>query len=344
VPLSGVRAQAPQKAPVPYAIAAEPAPQGLPAGGTRAKSNSLGIMSLILGALIVVGGLALIVGSVWLILPNAASTSVDTVGKKKSDTNPTVALNENQPKDQKKINPPVDDFKDGANPKSEPLPKQDSEPKADVSRKPNPGKSNDQKAKPDSPGIPDTKPKNQTPAVAKEPEWTDASKDAVQHGEVSIRVKSISINSVAGKVNSYVTGKVITASVVTQDQFLIIRIAIENPSDTRIVKVAYDGWGRGLSDRSRLKDNFGNEYIMRRPRIKMYGNIFSDEFQADGQFTGSKAQPEQVYPGKSITDVLLFDFPVDRAEFLRLELPASTIGGSGTLRFQIPASMIVKKG
>jgi hypothetical protein len=38
--------------------------------------------------------------------------------------------------------------------------------------------------------------------------------------------------------------------------------------------------------------------------------------------------------------VAVFEAPVDGISYLRLEVPAWAIDGTGTLRFQIPASMI----
>jgi len=37
---------------------------------------------------------------------------------------------------------------------------------------------------------------------------------------------------------------------------------------------------------------------------------------------------------------LVFEPPIEKAEYLRLELPASNAGGTGMLRIQIPAKMI----
>jgi hypothetical protein len=50
-----------------------------------------------------------------------------------------------------------------------------------------------------------------------------------------------------------------------------------------------------------------------------------------------------ICPGKSVEDVVVFEEPVARAEYLRLELLASTFKGTGMLRFQIPKSMIEKR-
>ena len=46
---------------------------------------------------------------------------------------------------------------------------------------------------------------------------------------------------------------------------------------------------------------------------------------------------------RPVTDVLVFETPAARIKYLRLELPAAAVGGSETLRLQIPAAMIVER-
>ncbi len=62
-------------------------------------------------------------------------------------------------------------------------------------------------------------------------------------------------------------------------------------------------------------------------------------FEIDGQLEGGKGSLD---PGEVIRDVLLFETPAERAEHLRLELPASAFGEQGSLRFEIPMSMVVR--
>jgi len=38
--------------------------------------------------------------------------------------------------------------------------------------------------------------------------------------------------------------------------------------------------------------------------------------------------------------VLVFETPIEKAQYLRLELPAGNVDGEGVLRFQIPMTMI----
>jgi hypothetical protein len=47
-----------------------------------------------------------------------------------------------------------------------------------------------------------------------------------------------------------------------------------------------------------------------------------------------------VYPNKPVTDVLVFELPLDTATHLDLELPATNYGGKGMIRFRIPMKSI----
>ena len=61
-----------------------------------------------------------------------------------------------------------------------------------------------------------------------------------------------------------------------------------------------------------------------------------------GKATKGQLIRESIYPGKEVTDVLIFEQPVDKASELKLELPAANFGGEGFIRIKIPASVIVK--
>jgi hypothetical protein len=105
-------------------------------------------------------------------------------------------------------------------------------------------------------------------------------------------------------------------------------LRIENRGDSR--KIDYRGWsgqnfdiGRGTAS---VEDDLGNAY----KRIN-----FGFTNAVVGQI-----RSESVYPGKSASDVLVFEEPIQKAKFLKLELPASAFGGSGSLRIKIPTEMI----
>ncbi len=165
--------------------------------------------------------------------------------------------------------------------------------------------------------APDNKP---APEPAKPPsEWADASREAVTQGDLRVRVTGVKVDFVRlhelGDTES-------------KEKDLLIVLQIENTSATR--KIDYRGWGAMEllldQERPRLTDNFGNLY----KRVE-----FGIGSQVEGQITTAS-----IYPGKAVTDVLVFERPVEGVEFLRLELPARNVEGSGKLCLEIPRTMI----
>lgn len=156
-----------------------------------------------------------------------------------------------------------------------------------------------------------------TPAI----EWADALA-GTRAGDVKVSVASVEVGRV--RVKGF------GGEVESKDANLLIHVRIENGSETR--KVEYRSWGQadsfgfGEKRASELVDNFGNTY-------KSVG--FSVTMRPVGQLLS-----ESVYPGKSVDDLLVFEVPVDKAEFLRLTLPANAFGGKGMIRLQIPKDAI----
>ena len=150
--------------------------------------------------------------------------------------------------------------------------------------------------------------------------WAPAG-SPVRQGDMQIRVASVKTGKVAirdamGGENSN-----------SKDALLSITVELTNLSETK--KLDYTTWGGGNfaveRDFATLKDNFDNSY--KRINFGMdppVGRIKSDS----------------IYPGKSLTDVLVFELPVAKVTDLYLELPAQNFGGTGMIRLQIPASMI----
>jgi len=167
-------------------------------------------------------------------------------------------------------------------------------------------------------------PAAQSPPAAPGPEWASA-KNAVRQGDIELRVMRV------------LTGKVPLRSGFgdgessSEDDLLAIHLEIINRSQNK--KIEYRSWlGRDIAfsrDYATLQDNFGNTY----KRIS---------FGFGTKIVGH-TESESIYPGKSLGDVLVFELPIDTAEYLRLELPAKNFGGEGMLRLQIPADMIQRQ-
>lgn len=157
-----------------------------------------------------------------------------------------------------------------------------------------------------------------------EPEWASA-KSPVRQGDVEVRITSVFVGKVP--LRSRFDGRVTTS----QDDLLAIHLGVTNRSQSK--KVEYRSWlGRDVlftRDYATLKDNFGNGY----KRIS---------FGYGADIIGH-AESASIYPGKELGDVLIFEIPVDAAEYLDLELPARNFGGDGMLRIRIPAEMIRRR-
>lgn len=171
----------------------------------------------------------------------------------------------------------------------------------------------------------------QKPAPAAAPEkpaepeeqWASAA-DTVKQGDVTVRITSVQSGKVPLKAGFG------DSESKSADPLLAIEVLIGNAGPNK--KVEYHTFmGRGFSigrDYASLRDNFGNIY--KRIDFGISKPIGSNE-------------SESIYPNKSITDVLVFEVPIDTVEYLNLELPAQSFGGTGMLRFRIPASMIQKR-
>jgi hypothetical protein len=179
---------------------------------------------------------------------------------------------------------------------------------------------------------PAPQPKDDAPAPAPdkaptppktEPEWADASKTAVRQGDLQVQITQVSIGQVPLKD--------ITGDSMSVDNFLMVRLKLLNTNPTK--KVTYESWsGRDISfnrDYATLRDNFDNSY----KRIS---------FGLGSYPVGAVERSKSIYPNKSVTDVLVFELPIETTEYLRLELPAKNFGGTGMLRLQIPKAMICR--
>jgi hypothetical protein len=159
------------------------------------------------------------------------------------------------------------------------------------------------------------------PPTKSEPEWADATKGAVRQADLQVQVTQVTIGQVPLKT--------ITGNSRSKDNLLMVKLELLNTNPTK--KVEYHSWsGKDISfdrDFATLRDNFDNSY----KRIS---------FGLGSYPLGAVERSESIYPNKSVTDVLVFELPLDTMEYLRLELPAKNFGGTGMLRLQIPKAMI----
>ena len=152
------------------------------------------------------------------------------------------------------------------------------------------------------------------------PDWTDAATSALVQGEVAVCIASATIEPLE------LSDKAAQKSLPKDN--LVIRLQVVLIGTTR--KVDFEGWGNSNFGDTRkkptLKDNSNHAYSLR-------------TFGAGTKVTGHE-RSKGLYPKLYADDELIFETPALNAEYLRLELPATAFGEMGTLRFQIPKSMV----
>lgn len=162
---------------------------------------------------------------------------------------------------------------------------------------------------------------NTTP-TSSEPEaadgWVDASEDSATAGPVEVRVVSAEVGK--PKIHRG-DGRYATPT----EEYLIVELELTNTDPAK--KLVHKGWGgrSGAVAGVALVDNHGNPY---KPKAFSGGTIEGQQSEAS------------LYPDEPLSDVLVFERPVPAASYLRLTLPASVFGQTGSLRFQIPKPMI----
>lgn len=181
------------------------------------------------------------------------------------------------------------------------------------------------RAVPASPVLPKPKPiAPPEPAKPPEPRWI-AADSAAELGDMRVQVNSVQV----GKVSLKGPFGVATHS---EDDLVLITLNLTNINSKK--KLEYDSWsGHTISagdDIGILKDNLGNSY----KRMHFgFATMPNDAIERE----------TPVYPDASILDAIVFERPLESAEYLELTLPAKNYGGEGVILFRIPASMIKRK-
>lgn len=156
-------------------------------------------------------------------------------------------------------------------------------------------------------------------ATAQASAWVDARGEAIKLGDVTVRVTSAKVGTVKGSG--------IFGESSSDKKYFQMAVQLTNGSRTR--KLEYTPWMSPqlvVAPRPKLYDDLGNQYR---------GVDFGFASRVEGQAQGLQA----IYPEKSVSDVLVFEVPVDAAPLVRLELPAENVNGTGLFRFKIPRTM-----
>ena len=132
----------------------------------------------------------------------------------------------------------------------------------------------------------------------------------------------------------------------TKAPFLLIELSVENLNATK--KVDFTTWcGGEWEGLAALVDDLKNS---RKPKPRPPGVTLVDNFgnpykrvAVTPATEDGTAYPEQaaLYPKKQQYSAIAFELPVDGAQWVRLQLPATNFAGSGKLQFKIPMSKAV---
>ncbi len=161
------------------------------------------------------------------------------------------------------------------------------------------------------------------PPAPTQPEWAMAD-TPVKQGDVQIHVARARVDYV--RVNDPTSMSKEPSR--SNNPQLMITVKLSNLSRTK--KLDYRTWaGASMSferDFATVEDNFGNSY----KRVN-FGFLSTPV---------GRTESSSMFPKKTITDVLIFEPPIDAAEHLDLELPAKNFGGTGMIRIRIPMAMV----
>jgi hypothetical protein len=148
--------------------------------------------------------------------------------------------------------------------------------------------------------------------------WVDASRDALHHGDVRLRVSSALVATPEFVPQS---GKGPPS-----ERCLVIGLRVTNAGVLR--NLNYTGWSGDdpAAEPPLLRDGQGKGYA---PKALA------------GWVVKGRAPSATIPPGKTHDDVLVFEAPPRGAGPLRLELPASAVGADGRMRLEIPKQMII---
>jgi hypothetical protein len=166
-----------------------------------------------------------------------------------------------------------------------------------------------------------------------ESDWVDAGTNAVQHGDVRVRLISITVGPVDFQEASgpQKGSSPRPAQKRPREKYLVIKLRISNAGAGQLIQ--YAGWSHPSAQPEHavlsLWDARGKSYPLR---------LFPSDRVVAGQVTNAS-----IPPTKWVDDVLVFDAPPGRVEFLRLELPAESVGSKGSFRLQIPGRMIATR-
>jgi hypothetical protein len=155
----------------------------------------------------------------------------------------------------------------------------------------------------------------------KETDWVDASASAVKLNDLRLQIVAARI----GGVEMEDEGK----RTMSHDRCLVIRLRV-GYAGVVFQSLPYESWADSADSPSKhqptLVDNRNESYSQK-------------TFPAGLKIVGRGGR-NLLTPGRMIEEVLVFDAPTPKIEYLRLTLPASAFGATGEFRLQILKKML----
>jgi hypothetical protein len=145
-------------------------------------------------------------------------------------------------------------------------------------------------------------------------EWVDASREAIQIGDVRVRIAGAAVEVLASDRKDPRAAPV---------KRFVIRLRISNAGTRRFVQ--YTGWNAVAAIGPKLEEEQGKSWRA---------------VPSSGADSKKPTKISEIPPEKWVDDKLVFEAPAAGVGPLRLELPGSAIGTRENLRFQIPRAMV----
>jgi hypothetical protein len=153
-------------------------------------------------------------------------------------------------------------------------------------------------------------------ADTEDPEWADASRTALQQGQVTLQVDAVTVARMRLEPAPNRTGK--------EGVFLVIRLRVRQVSQPAAIAKTRD-------DTTALKEKY-------RPTMADANGKIYELLEVQ---TGGAAEKTGVQSAFGLSSrELVFEAPPVGVRALRLEVPAAAWGGRGIFRFRIPGPMI----
>jgi hypothetical protein len=152
------------------------------------------------------------------------------------------------------------------------------------------------------------------------PEWADATR-------FSVMVKSARIQVITAEVRPLEIATTPKRKL-TKENYLVLRLRIHQPAGG--AEFASDGWGEGGTAQERRQPTLTDEG----------GKTYQPAPTTVAAEAGALTKRSMDFPLGITDDVYLFEAPGPDVSALHLEIPATSWGGSGTVRFTIPRTML----